>query len=244
MKIRPGSNTAVLIEGVEVIKPIPSLLQVLLRNTRWRDIFDGADGDMKGLMTENVIDDFHTQAVAAIDRLNHAGYTPDQISMETGLMPVKIDVVFEALGIEKQVASPGDVMLDFGQSKITKIEEPEHPPSETWVRFKNATTLEEKRAIIREILGGRDPSEVRWIRHRFYSHHADPRPVTAPPPGPWWCSGSTDDENGEIQIIVAYLPEGEEIKKYWPEVGEISFSEPYGKIEYSSRFVKPEWWPF
>lgn len=497
-----------------VLKPIPSLLAILKHNAAWKSVYDAVDGGLKGLMTEDTVNDFHAVSVSAVDRLNHAGFTPDQISMETGLMPAKVDVIFEALGVEKKAspvmpASPAadnvlpachlwevdhdyssettydemkfesweDFLSAMGKAekcwnflyrwdwyerdeetdnviykgddnertgfvklcyqaqrkgfsmcarvKVARNDEPkvraylqEHwkymedmwtpisngtslrvkekdlaprtpeqlvenqyeeilygsddeksqrivrealgdinPNKVKWVRYRFTATYksyypivfppagpfavgrdtrmgepyiviaflpegvpfekywvgvtdvqshpvgnhigfpmgdypaadywsegdrvfhkpkwwptifkeeakvhpdtpskeelaryerfqkgddEEKKRQVIEELGGLHPDQVKWVRHRFYTHHEDSRPVKFPPPGPWWCSGSTDDVNGEIQIIVAYLPENYEIKKYWPEVGEVSFSDP-GPITFTDRFSKPDWWPF
>ena len=43
-----------------------------------------------------------------------------------------------------------------------------------------------------------------YERHRFKTDLEDYRPVTFPPPGPYWCTGETDDHS----VVVAYLPKG------------------------------------
>jgi hypothetical protein len=374
-QLKDGENLKITVDDNPVYcSKVPSLLEVLYGFSQWQGVYDQVPGVIQGLMTENVIDHFHTQAVDATMKLNHAGYSLPQIAMETGLMPAKIEAIFERAGEHlplknKAPSSPTDSLSllpyplwdtkhsyscedsdevyhldswedfmrpgEWGPSDVdynylfrwdwkvyddpeelemagsrhvvvlqymkqrkgihvtvkvkvkpedephvrahlqerwkcvedvwapisqgvagltvpfapieteekTETKQPDAEELSRYERFKNGGKEEQQRQVIEE-LGGLHPDQVNWVRHRFYSHHADSRPVRYPPPGPWWCSGSTDDENGEIQIIVAFLPEGYEIKKYWPEVGEVSFSEPYGKIVYSDRFAKPEWWPF
>lgn len=89
------------------LQNVPSLLKILESNTAWKTVYDHAPGSMKGLMTENVVDMFHAQAVTAVSRLDHAGFTPAQISLETGLMPAKIDVVLESIGKDVGRAARG-----------------------------------------------------------------------------------------------------------------------------------------
>lgn len=89
---------------------VPSLLEIMRGTNWWKEVYDAAAGDVRGLMTESVVDHFHAHSVEAVQRLDHAGYTPDQISMETGLMPAKIDVIFEAIGSDKRVETPSDTM--------------------------------------------------------------------------------------------------------------------------------------
>ena len=81
-----------------------------------------------------------------------------------------------------------------------------------------------------------------WFRVRFYSHHADPRPVGWPPPGPWWCSGETEDGKGNtVQVIIAYTKEPDKLKEQWPEIGEISFTQGPEVVQFFDRFPKPDW---
>jgi len=79
-----------------------------------------------------------------------------------------------------------------------------------------------------------------WKRYRFYTCEEDYRPVIFPPSGPWWCTGYTGDD-WERAIIAAYLPEGEDIRKYWPEAEDIEF-EGRDSIQFTDRFPKPKWW--
>lgn len=80
----------------------------------------------------------------------------------------------------------------------------------------------------------------KWKRWRFFtSSVGDPRPVTFPPPGPWWCTGETGD--GEYAIVVAYLPHDVALKTFWPEAEREEFTEE-NEIVFTSRFLRPEWW--
>lgn len=76
-----------------------------------------------------------------------------------------------------------------------------------------------------------------WLRHRFQANLADPRPVTFPPPGPYWVSGLGED----YAIVVAYLPPDVEVSTYWPEAKEVE-SEERASLTFTDRFPKPEWW--
>lgn len=80
-----------------------------------------------------------------------------------------------------------------------------------------------------------------WVRVRFQANPDDYRPITFPPPGPFWCSGYGDD----YSIVIAYLPKENwetRLKEFWPEADEISSVQEKNVIEFSSRFPKPEWW--
>lgn len=77
----------------------------------------------------------------------------------------------------------------------------------------------------------------RWTRHRFRANVEDPRPVSFPPPGPYWITGY----GPSWATVVAYLPTGEEVTKYWPEASEVD-SDPMDEITFTGRFPKPEWW--
>lgn len=89
-----------------------------------------------------------------------------------------------------------------------------------------------------------EPETVNWIRHRFYEE--DARPVLWPAPGPSWCSGSgyrINPETGDevdADIVIAILPVGTDITKYWPKAGDFSFSDP-SPLTFGSRFSRPEW---
>ena len=76
---------------------------------------------------------------------------------------------------------------------------------------------------------------------RFYVNikkvNGDYRPVVWPIKYPYWCSG----ESSTDFIIVAYVDSLDELYKQWPEAHNID-SEEVKKIEFSSRFPKPDWY--
>ncbi len=76
-----------------------------------------------------------------------------------------------------------------------------------------------------------------WRRYRFQANIADPRPVKFPPPGPWWCTGTSDT----YSIVVAYLPPNESLTDWWPEAAQIESTE-HDEIQFSSRFPRPDWY--
>lgn len=79
--------------------------------------------------------------------------------------------------------------------------------------------------------------DQKWNRHRFKTTSADdPRPVTFPPPGPWWCCGYAGDDS--YAIVVCYLPPGEDVRTYWPEAFDID-TEGREEIVFTSRFPRP-----
>ena len=55
---------------------------------------------------------------------------------------------------------------------------------------------------------------------------------------PWWCTGYAAD--GSYANIVCYLPEGEDIYKYWDDAYDIDSDLRTG-ITYTERFPKPDW---
>lgn len=69
----------------------------------------------------------------------------------------------------------------------------------------------------------------------------DPRPITFPPPGPYWISGYVGEELEEA-ILIAYLPNKSDLKKYWPEAKAVEWSSQQTPIEFTSRFPQPTWW--
>ena len=80
-----------------------------------------------------------------------------------------------------------------------------------------------------------------WDRVRFRANEDDFRPVTWPPPGPFWCSGYGEG----YSIVVAYVPHGysdEQVKALWPEASEIDRMQTDVPIMFSDRFAKPSWW--
>ena len=79
------------------------------------------------------------------------------------------------------------------------------------------------------------------IRYRFKTKSIDDyRPLIdmAPIKMPWWCTGYAGDDS--YAIIVCYLPEDEDLFKYWDDAYDID-SEKVATIQYSDRFPKPEW---
>lgn len=76
---------------------------------------------------------------------------------------------------------------------------------------------------------------------RFYVNikkvKGDYRPVIWPIKYPYWCSGESDKDF----ILVAYVDSLDDLYKQWPEATKVE-SEKVDKIEYSSRFPKPDWY--
>jgi len=77
-----------------------------------------------------------------------------------------------------------------------------------------------------------------WRRHRFRTTEEDWRPITFPPPGPYWCSGYDSKDNA---ILIAYLPASANLLEWWPEAYDDEFTEE-SEITFSDRFSRPEWW--
>ena len=83
------------------------------------------------------------------------------------------------------------------------------------------------------------------IRYRFRTKSVeDFRPLIdlATIKMPYWCTGY--GLNGELKtdnaIIVCYLPEAEDLFKYWYDAYDIE-SDIVDAIKYSDRFPKPDW---
>ena len=55
---------------------------------------------------------------------------------------------------------------------------------------------------------------------------------------PWWCTGYAGDDS--YAVIVCYLPEDEDLFKYWDDAYGIE-KESVSAIQYSDRFPKPSW---
>ena len=53
---------------------------------------------------------------------------------------------------------------------------------------------------------------------------------------PWWCTGEGED----YAVIICYLPERENLKKYWDDAYDIE-REKRNCIVYTDRFPKPDW---
>lgn len=79
-----------------------------------------------------------------------------------------------------------------------------------------------------------------WVRFRFRANPDDWRPVTFPPPGPYWCSGEAGD--GSYAIVVAYLPnDGTKLREFWPEASHVTRGRT-SRILFTDRFPRPSWW--
>lgn len=76
-----------------------------------------------------------------------------------------------------------------------------------------------------------------YERHRFKTDPSDYRPVAFPPPGPYWFTGGNVDHS----IVIAYLPKGESLLKWWPDAVDVE-SEDTEVIVFTSRFACPDWW--
>ena len=79
------------------------------------------------------------------------------------------------------------------------------------------------------------------IWYRFKTHSVDDyRPLIdmASIKMPWWCTGFAGD--GSYAIIVCYLPETEDLYKYWDDAYDIK-SKTIDAIQYTDRFQKPDW---
>jgi hypothetical protein len=88
---------------------------------------------------------------------------------------------------------------------------------------------------------------IKWIRHRFRTFSVDdPRPVTFPPPGPYWITGEAGA--GSYATIVAYFPAASETgpRNFWPDTDLDRWDgysqQEQNEIEFTSRFAKPGWW--
>ena len=80
-------------------------------------------------------------------------------------------------------------------------------------------------------------TKTKWRRYRFYTKSIkDYRPLVFNPKFPWWCSGETED----AIVIVAYLPETEDLLEYWDDAFDIDFTEE-NEITFSDRFPKPKY---
>lgn len=76
-------------------------------------------------------------------------------------------------------------------------------------------------------------------RFRFLVPGDDPRPMKAPPVGPFWCTGRSETHC----VVVAFAPDAETLTSpsHWPDAEQI---EDGGEqpITFSGRFPKPDWW--
>lgn len=79
--------------------------------------------------------------------------------------------------------------------------------------------------------------ERKWVRYRFKTKEVnDPRPLIFNPRYPWWLSGQSDVGC----VIIMWLPQGEKLKHYYDDAYDIEESV-YDKIEFTSRFSKPDY---
>lgn len=80
---------------------------------------------------------------------------------------------------------------------------------------------------------------MKWIRYRFKTWSMpDMRPIIFNPAYPWWCSGYAGDDS--YATIVAYLPAGEPLERYWDDA-EIDFQDECDEITFTDRFAKPDY---
>ena len=82
-----------------------------------------------------------------------------------------------------------------------------------------------------------------WTRVRFRQPTNDFRPVTFPPPGPYWCSGEGDG----YWVLVAYVPTDirpadSHVRAFWPEAEGIDVLEIGVPLTFTDRFPCPDWW--
>lgn len=73
-----------------------------------------------------------------------------------------------------------------------------------------------------------------WRRYRFKTNAEDYRPIIFNPKYPWWCSGHGDNNS----VIIAYLPETEDLEQYWNDAFDTEFTEER-EIVFTDRFPKP-----
>ena len=83
---------------------------------------------------------------------------------------------------------------------------------------------------------------MKLIKYRFYTKSVeDYRPLIdlASIKMPYWCTGTAGDDS--FVIIVCYLPENEDLFKYWDDAYNIMKLDEVDSITYSDRFSKPSW---
>lgn len=81
---------------------------------------------------------------------------------------------------------------------------------------------------------------MKWRRYRFSTRSVDDyRPLIFNPAYPWWCSATAGD--GQSVVIVAYLPAGESLQRYWDDAFEIDYTDEE-TITFSERFPRPEYY--
>jgi hypothetical protein len=78
---------------------------------------------------------------------------------------------------------------------------------------------------------------VTWIRARFKADGADFRPISWPPPGPYWCSGYGDD----YSIVIAYVRDEAQVYEFWPEAEDVDSTQEVEIKERERRRIAI-WW--
>jgi hypothetical protein len=81
-------------------------------------------------------------------------------------------------------------------------------------------------------------TKTKWNRWRFYTKADDFRPLVFNPSYPWWCSGQGMDGS---HTIVAFLPLGEELEKYWDDAFDVSVKE-CDEVTFTDRFTRPKYY--
>ena len=72
---------------------------------------------------------------------------------------------------------------------------------------------------------------------KFEDCDDDYRPVKWPIKHPYWCTGQSADSF----TLVAYADNEAQVKELWPEAYDIE-SNKVDKVEFTSRFPRPEWY--
>ena len=81
-----------------------------------------------------------------------------------------------------------------------------------------------------------------WIRYALSTAAVDCRPVSYPPPGPYWIDDREERkfiEESHTSLVV-FLPWGESVEAWWPDA-EIVEQAPYEAIEFTEYFSPPDW---
>lgn len=78
---------------------------------------------------------------------------------------------------------------------------------------------------------------MKWIRYRFKTYSVqDCRPLIFNSNYPYWKSGETEDSC----VMIAYLPKGENLLKYWDDAFDVD-EEEREEITFTDRFRQPVW---
>ena len=81
-----------------------------------------------------------------------------------------------------------------------------------------------------------------WKRYRLKTYSVeDSRPLIFDARYPSWCSGYGEDQKGEYAVMVVYLPEGEDLLKYWDDAFDVDV-EDREEITFTDRFPKPSYY--